>query len=231
MNQPRKIQIGDTISKIAASAPTVNDDVSLGYDVSSLWFDSVFSVMYICADATNGVAVWTPLPAIQSLTGLNVNLGDPLNPVLGISVDGISITGAGTPGSPLVGVAGSILALKVSVNSATILNLNAAPLQLIAAPAAGYTLQILAVSGRLNFGTIAYATNTKLITYFTGGSQWHNANGLLNSGATHTRGFDNSGAAALMDEGSPFILSVATGNPTAGDGTLDVYITYRIVQL
>lgn len=44
----------------------------------------------------------TPIGGVASVTGLNTNNTDPANPIVGISVDGTSITGLGTPGSPLV---------------------------------------------------------------------------------------------------------------------------------
>lgn len=44
---------------------------------------------------------------VQSVTGLNTNNADPVNPVIQISVDGVTITGAGTPASPLVASGGS----------------------------------------------------------------------------------------------------------------------------
>lgn len=40
---------------------------------------------------------------VQSVSGLNTDNTDPLNPVIEISVDGVTITGDGTPGNPLVG--------------------------------------------------------------------------------------------------------------------------------
>lgn len=39
---------------------------------------------------------------VQSVTGLNTDNTDPLNPVVEIAVDGTTITGDGTPGNPLV---------------------------------------------------------------------------------------------------------------------------------
>ncbi len=39
---------------------------------------------------------------VHSVTGLNTDNTDPDNPIIRISVDGTSITGAGTPGNPLV---------------------------------------------------------------------------------------------------------------------------------
>jgi hypothetical protein len=43
---------------------------------------------------------------VESVTGLNTDNTDPANPVVQISVDGVTITGDGTPGSPLVAVTG-----------------------------------------------------------------------------------------------------------------------------
>lgn len=44
--------------------------------------------------------------SVESVTGLNTNNTDPANPVVQISVDGVTITGAGTPESPLVAITG-----------------------------------------------------------------------------------------------------------------------------
>jgi hypothetical protein len=41
---------------------------------------------------------------VQSVTGLNTDTTDPANPVVRISVDGVTITGSGTPASPLAAV-------------------------------------------------------------------------------------------------------------------------------
>jgi hypothetical protein len=43
---------------------------------------------------------------VQSVTGLNTNNTDPRNPVVRVSVDGTTITGLGTPASPLVASGG-----------------------------------------------------------------------------------------------------------------------------
>lgn len=44
--------------------------------------------------------------AVLSVTGLNTDNTDPLNPIVKISVDGTTITGLGTPASPLVATGG-----------------------------------------------------------------------------------------------------------------------------
>lgn len=43
----------------ASTAPTVNDDVDLGYGVGSRWIDTTADKEYVCLDATDGAAVWT----------------------------------------------------------------------------------------------------------------------------------------------------------------------------
>jgi hypothetical protein len=45
--------------------------------------------------------------SVNSVTGLNTDNTDPTNPIVEISVDGSTITGAGTPASPLVANIGS----------------------------------------------------------------------------------------------------------------------------
>lgn len=42
----------------ATSAPTVDDDVDLGYAVGSRWIDVTGAKEYVCLDATDGAAVW-----------------------------------------------------------------------------------------------------------------------------------------------------------------------------
>lgn len=42
----------------ANGAPTVNDDVGLGFAVGSVWIDTTNGDQYICEDATSGAAVW-----------------------------------------------------------------------------------------------------------------------------------------------------------------------------
>ena len=43
----------------ASAAPTVNDDIDLGYMVGSRWADVTNDKEYVCLDNTNGAAVWT----------------------------------------------------------------------------------------------------------------------------------------------------------------------------
>jgi len=44
----------------------------------------------------------TQIGGVQSVSGLNTDNSDPINPIIQISVDGSTVTGNGTPGNPLV---------------------------------------------------------------------------------------------------------------------------------
>ena len=43
---------------VTTTAPTVNDDNTLGYVVWSRWLDTTLGNIYICVDTTTGAAVW-----------------------------------------------------------------------------------------------------------------------------------------------------------------------------
>lgn len=42
----------------ATVAPTVSNDVTGGYSVGSMWFDTVAVFFYLCVDNSSGAAVW-----------------------------------------------------------------------------------------------------------------------------------------------------------------------------
>ncbi len=52
---------------------------------------------------------WAPDIAggVQSVTGLDTDNSDPLNPIVQIAVDGVTVTGDGTPGNPLSSTGGA----------------------------------------------------------------------------------------------------------------------------
>jgi len=56
-------------NNVAAVAPTVNDDVDLGYSVGSMWFDTTIVPprAYLCTDATDGAAVWRQINPLDNL--------------------------------------------------------------------------------------------------------------------------------------------------------------------
>jgi len=72
------------------------NDVTFGYINPSSAGEVVLQIESYIISAFGGVG------GVQSVTGLNTDNTDPLNPVVEIAVDGVTITGDGTPGNPLV---------------------------------------------------------------------------------------------------------------------------------
>lgn len=56
--------------------PTVNNDVTQGYSVGSLWFDATNGVVWVAQSVTTGAAVWRPYTSgvLASLIGANMNV-------------------------------------------------------------------------------------------------------------------------------------------------------------
>lgn len=65
----------------ATAAPTVNDDITLGYVVGSFWHDTINDNSYVCVDNTDGVAVWKLITATTAsqvgahATGADIDAG------------------------------------------------------------------------------------------------------------------------------------------------------------
>jgi len=54
------VSVGNVVRKFIGKtvAPTVNDDITSGYIVSDIWIDETGNNVYVCADNTDGAAVW-----------------------------------------------------------------------------------------------------------------------------------------------------------------------------
>ena len=128
----------------ATTAPTINDDETLGYIVGSIWFDTTNHKIYMCEDATDGAAVWrqffqsgaaisTPYQITSTLadgtapfaltsktktTNLNADMLDGLHDTSFLKADG-SVTATGQIASTYAGAPFSI------ANSTVVTNLNA----------------------------------------------------------------------------------------------------------
>ena len=54
----------------ATTAPTVNDDIDLRYEVGSKWYDVTNDLIYECIDNTNGAAIWKRMTTALAETTL-----------------------------------------------------------------------------------------------------------------------------------------------------------------
>jgi len=78
---------------------------------------------------------------VASVTGLDTDNTDPLNPIVQIAVDGVSITGSGTPADPLVSTAGASGVFGIA-NAAGVYTYYSSLAAAIAAATVGQTIQL-----------------------------------------------------------------------------------------
>ena len=126
-----------------------------------------------------------------------------------------------------------VQSVKVTLSSAQILNSFTTNIQLIAAPGAGKFIDVHSIVIKYNYVTSQYATNTSANIYI-GNSNYTVCNNININFSENTLEklamIDN--IAPLSDlANKALIYEAITGNPTAGDGTIDVYITYQIITL
>jgi hypothetical protein len=130
-------------------------------------------------------------------------------------------------------VSGGILTKKVTIPTASVLTLNATPYTLVTAPGSGYAIELISATGSIaTYGGTAYATNTVLqvITDTATITQASNSTTLITAGTTIDKFSLTAGLGNLIDN-KALQAKVATGNPTAGNSDIIIYITYRIITL
>lgn len=131
---------------------------------------------------------------------------------------------------------GGLLLATPSMTSAQILNSNTTPVTLIAAPGAGKYIQLISVVCHSKFLTAAYATNlagrlryvgsTPVIVSFTAGLILGQAISVFIEGVMQ---ITTTGASTFTNSAVEYFT--ATGNPTAGGGSFQWYITYLILDV
>ncbi len=129
------------------------------------------------------------------------------------------------------GGSSDIQTATIHVSSAEILALNTSPVELLPAPGAGKAIDLVSLVVRQNFVTTQYDGGFMAIfpsLYFGVGNISDNISGTqLDFTSSRITKMTMNG---LMVENEPLYLGTSA-NPTNGDGTLDFYITYRIIDL
>lgn len=119
--------------------------------------------------------------------------------------------------------------VKVSISSAQILDSYNTPVQLVAAPGSGKIIQPISITRRNTFVTTAYDTN--ILAAIGATEQIFPVDlDFLQSGI-FPMPIVPSGATEPCLPNQPLVFTAFDGNPMAGDGTIDFYITYVIVDL
>jgi len=124
---------------------------------------------------------------------------------------------------------------KLTIASADVLTLNTTPIEIIAAPGVGYAIEVISTSVYIDFNTTPYATNIQLQVFNLGASKPLFAQNILDASVATRRFLTKQAATLATDtqilENASLQVSVKTGDPTAGDSDITIYVTYRIITL
>lgn len=129
--------------------------------------------------------------------------------------------------------ASALITVKVSITSPEILTLNSTPKTLVATPGAGKIILPLNIIFYKHFVSAAYTTNTNLqlgpgtlyATIYSSEIAF-----TQNTIATYSIGV-SAGSFTTSVINQPMNIYVTGANPLAGDGSLDIYLTYCIISL
>ena len=124
---------------------------------------------------------------------------------------------------------------KLTIATADVLQLNTTPIEIVAAPGAGYAIEVLSASFKMVYVTTQYATNFNIQILTSGANTQQLEIDALNASVTTNRTFEksftNAPTATQLLENAAVNVTVETGDPTAGDSDITIYVTYRIITL
>ena len=123
---------------------------------------------------------------------------------------------------------GAIYTEKISISSKELLPISTKPKTIISKSVSGGTIKILGIVTHLNFGTTGYSALDPLSLQFE--KSGVEIGEISTSAITDTNDRWETGLSTPeyieLSENENLILT-SDSNPTNGDGTLDIYITYQ----
>jgi hypothetical protein len=118
----------------------------------------------------------------------------------------------------------------VSISSAEILNSFTTPKVLVSAPGANKVIVPTSIITKFKWNSIAYATNTT-IDFKVGSIATGTLSSAFLAATASTVALTNSFNNFVTGFNTDLVFQVRTGNPTAGDSAITVYITYNIIDM
>lgn len=124
---------------------------------------------------------------------------------------------------------------SLTIASADVLQLNSTPLTIVASQGAGTAIEVISASVDIDFNTTPYATNTFIQLIVSGATTAQYGAGILNATVATTKKLaeisTTSATTTQLITNSSLQVSTLTGDPTAGDSDITVYVIYRVITL
>ena len=133
----------------------------------------------------------------------------------------------------LVPSTGILNVVKVSLSSAELLQIGTTPKVVVPKQGANTFIRPISVNAVVNFNTTAYATNQSLTLYEGAWLPLLNMNNILSASATTYFNYPslttiNTSSNVLNED---LVVYGGSGNPTGGDSTVDLYVSYIVITL
>ncbi len=231
VDEVQKLLIDDTGINVAGNVSLTGDlviqgDIAITYDGSNLDIGDTGAAGYETRLFNqSGVSVLE-----TTTTGVNFPLGIEL---VGVDMtataaelnllDGITVLSGSNTGDLMISV-------KVSLSSAQILSINTTPIEAIAAPGSGKIIIVHSMMSKLTYNSITYSGPAAIQCIYNGTTLGLASNNILTFGADKIVG-GSSATNLSMEENTAVDLFAPTSDPTLGNSTIDVYITYQIITL
>lgn len=127
-----------------------------------------------------------------------------------------------------------IRSASLLIPTADVLQLNTTPQTIVAAQGAGTAIEVISASVKIDFNSAAYATNTDIVLICNLATTEQVA-ADINASTSSTKKFKIVTAGSASDTqliaNAALQVSVANGDPIAGDSDITVYVLYRVVTL
>lgn len=130
----------------------------------------------------------------------------------------------------------SIQSTSLTIASADVLQLNTTPLTIVEAQGAGKAIEVISAVLKIDYNTTPYATNT-VITLLTFGASVPQADNLIDATVARIGKFRNRSTSGEPSTATQLIANAAltvtvdTGDPTAGDSDIEVFVLYRVIDI
>ena len=121
---------------------------------------------------------------------------------------------------------------ELTIASADVLTLNSTPLTIVSA-VSGYSIEVTSASVKIDFSTTAYATNTFIQLITNGATTAQYGAGIINATVATTKKLPEisttTATTTQLIANADLQVSVKTGDPTAGDSDVTIFVNYRLI--
>ena len=125
--------------------------------------------------------------------------------------------------------------VKVAIPTAQVLALNTTPVQLVAAPGAGYAIEVIGITMKMVYNSSAYSSNYVLDIIYTGAIKPIKSLSCLNATVDTIRDITpvgSTGATQTQILENVALMATSSGaDPIGGDSDITIYVTYRVIEL